>query len=158
MDFSNYQRLLFKRSGKLLTITLNRPEELNATDDCMHAELARVFTDCTDDAETDVIILTGAGRCFSAGGGYESMQRTIDNPDRFEKLSAEAKRIVYSMLDCPKPLIAKVTAILRRVLRCRARQDRRPACQSRFCRGRRRGRDLAAIAGICQGQRIFADR
>jgi enoyl-CoA hydratase len=108
MDFSNYQRLLFERSGKLLTITLNRPEELNATDDCMHAELARVFTECTDDAETDVIILTGAGRCFSAGGGYESMQRTIDNPDRFEKLSAEAKRIVYSMLDCPKPLIAKV--------------------------------------------------
>jgi enoyl-CoA hydratase len=108
MDFSQYQRLLFERTGRLLTVTLNRPDALNATDDLMHSELARVFIECTDDPDTDVIVLTGAGRAFSAGGGYEAMQRTIDEPERFEKLSAEAKRIVYSMLDCPKPIIAKV--------------------------------------------------
>jgi len=108
MDFSHYQRLLFERNGRLLTITLNRPEALNATDDLLHTELARVFIECTDDPDSDVIILTGAGRAFSAGGGHEPMQKTIDDPERFEKLSAEAKRIVYSMLDCPKPIIAKV--------------------------------------------------
>jgi enoyl-CoA hydratase len=108
MDFSHYQRLLFERNGRLLTITLNRPEALNATDDLLHSELARVFIECTDDPDSDVIILTGAGRAFCAGGGHEPMQKTIDDPERFEKLSAEAKRIVYSMLDCPKPIIAKV--------------------------------------------------
>lgn len=108
MDFSRYQRLLFERNGRLLTITLNRPEVLNSTDDLMHSELARVFADCTDDPDSDVIVLTGAGRAFSAGGGHESMQKTIDEPERFEKLSLEAKRIVYSILDCPKPIIAKV--------------------------------------------------
>jgi enoyl-CoA hydratase len=108
MDFSGYQRLLFERNRRLLTITLNRPEALNATDDEMHSELARVFIECADDPESDVIVLTGAGRAFCAGGGHEAMQRTIDDPERFEKLSVEAKRIVYSMLDCPKPIIAKV--------------------------------------------------
>ena len=108
MDFSTYQRLLFERRERLLIITLNRPDELNATDDLMHTELSRVFSDCADDPQVDVVILTGAGRAFSAGGGYESMQRTIDDPERFEKLSTEARRIVYSMLECPKPIIAKI--------------------------------------------------
>src|ERR1700688_4210394 len=108
MDFSTYQRLVFERRERLLIITLNRPDELNATDDLMHAELSRVFSDCADDPQVGVIILTGAGRAFSAGGGYESMQRTIDDPERFEQLSTEARRIVYSMLECPKPIIAKI--------------------------------------------------
>jgi enoyl-CoA hydratase/carnithine racemase len=108
MDFSHYQRLLFERNGRLLTITLNRPEALNSTDELLHSELARVFIDCATDPDSDVIILTGAGRAFSAGGGHEAMQKTIDEPERFERLAVEAKRIVYSMLDCSKPIIAKV--------------------------------------------------
>ena len=108
MDFSTYQRLLFERNERILTITLNRPDALNSTDDRLHAELARVFTEVSEDPETDIVILTGAGRAFSAGGGYEAMQNTIDNPERFEKLSIEARRIVYSLIDCPKPIIAKV--------------------------------------------------
>jgi enoyl-CoA hydratase len=108
MDFSSYERLLLQRDGRVLTITLNNPEALNSTTGGMHAELARVFAECADDTGSDVIILTGAGKAFSAGGGYESMQRIIDEPSRFEVLAAEAKRIVYSILDCPKPIIAKV--------------------------------------------------
>lgn len=108
MDISTYKDLSVTRSGRILTVTLNRPEHLNAANIAMHAEIARVFSECADDAETDVIILTGAGKAFSAGGDFNSMQETIDNPERFDRLAIEAKRIVFSMLDCPKPIIAKV--------------------------------------------------
>jgi enoyl-CoA hydratase len=108
MDLSKYTRLLFERDGRILKITMNRPEELNATDPAMHTELSHVFTECNEDPDTDVVIITGAGRAFSAGGGYESLQAAIDNPERWEVLSVEARRIVYSMIDCQKPIIARV--------------------------------------------------
>jgi enoyl-CoA hydratase len=54
------------------------------------------------------LVLTGAGRAFSAGGDIEHMQRLIDQPNLFLDGMAAAKRIVFSLLDCPKPVIAKV--------------------------------------------------
>ena len=108
MDISSYPGLSLTRAGRILTVMLNRPEHLNAADEAMHSSIARVFSDCADDRETDVVILTGAGKVFSAGGDYNSMQLSIDNPVRFDRLAVEAKRIVFSMLDCPKPIIAKV--------------------------------------------------
>ncbi len=51
----------------LVTITLNRPEKLNAINFRMHAELQQVCRELADDAEARVVILTGAGRAFSAG-------------------------------------------------------------------------------------------
>lgn len=108
MDASSYSGLSVTRSGRILTVALNRPEHMNTTDEAMHASIARVFNDCADDRETDVVILTGTGRVFSAGGDHNAMQLSIDNPARFDRLAVEAKRIVFSMLDCPKPIIAKV--------------------------------------------------
>jgi len=108
VDYRGYEKLLFERDGRMLTITLNNPDALNSTAGTMHAELARVFTELADDEQCDVAILTGAGKAFSAGGGFEGMQRMIDEPMRFEVAGNETKRIVFSMLDCPKPIIAKV--------------------------------------------------
>ena len=108
MDISSYPGLRLTYAGRILTVTLDRPEQLNAADEVMHGSIARVFNDCADDRETDVVILTGAGKAFSAGGDYKAMQLSIDNPGRFDRLAVEAKRIVFSMLDCPKPIIAKV--------------------------------------------------
>lgn len=108
MDIQSYPGLSLTRSGRILTVMLNRPEQLNAADEGMHSSIARVFSDCADDRETDVVILTGAGKAFSAGGDYNAMQLSIDDPQRFDRLAVEAKRIVFSMLDCPKPIIAKV--------------------------------------------------
>lgn len=108
MDISSYPGLSLTRAGRILTVMLDRPEQMNAANEAMHASLARVFSDCADDRETDVVILTGAGKVFSAGGDYGAMQLSIDDPARFDRLAVEAKRIVFSMLDCPKPIIAKI--------------------------------------------------
>lgn len=106
--FSDYQAILFNRRGRVLEVTLNRPEKLNATDAVLHTELARVFTDISNDPDSDIVVLTGAGRAFSAGGDVAWMQEAIDEPVRFEQTVREAKQIVFGLIDCEKPIIAKL--------------------------------------------------
>jgi enoyl-CoA hydratase/carnithine racemase len=67
--------LLVERSATLpglMTITLNRPEKLNAINPRMHEELQQVCRALRQDAETRVVILTGSGRAFSAGADLTS--------------------------------------------------------------------------------------
>lgn len=108
LQFSDYKTLAFERRAKVLQITLNRPDRLNAINEVMHGELARVFTQASSDPESDVVVLTGAGRAFSAGGDIEWMQKMIDQPDSFEKTAREGRQIIFSLLDCEKPVIAKL--------------------------------------------------
>jgi len=108
MDFSQYKTMEFKRRGKVLEVTFNRADKLNAVDEQMHGELACLFADLSNDAECDVVILTGAGRAFSAGGDIDWMQKMIDIPNSFEKTAREAKQIINTLLDCQKPIIAKI--------------------------------------------------
>ncbi|MCD6681109.1 MAG: enoyl-CoA hydratase-related protein [Burkholderiaceae bacterium] len=108
MNFDTYKTLVFERRGRVLEITMNRPEKLNAVDEEMHAELARVFDDVSNDRDCDLAVLTGAGRAFSSGGDIDWMQKMIDDPASFEKTAREGKQIVFSLLDCEKPVIAKL--------------------------------------------------
>lgn len=105
---SNYQSIKFARRGRILEVILDRPDKLNAVDEVMHTELSRLFSDVSADPESDVIILTGAGRAFSSGGDIDWMQSMIDAPELFEKTAREAKQIVFGLLDCEKPVIAKI--------------------------------------------------
>ena len=106
IDFSKYKTIEVARRGRILTLTLNRPDKLNAVDKAMHAELSTIFSDVSDDPDSDIVILTGAGRAFSAGGDILWMQEMIDSG--FALTAREAKRIIFSLLDCEKPIIAKV--------------------------------------------------
>jgi enoyl-CoA hydratase len=108
MDFSNYKTIKFERQGKVLEVIFNRPDKLNAVDEQMHGELACLFADISNDSGCEVIILTGAGRAFSAGGDIDWMQKMIDIPNSFEKTAREAKQIINTLLDCQKPIIAKI--------------------------------------------------
>ena len=108
MDFTSYQTILLRRDGKVLHATFNRPDVLNAFDARMDEEVGRLFDDVARDAETNVLVLTGAGRAFSAGGDVEMMQKVIDEPHLFLDGLRNGKRLLYSMLDCPKTIIAKV--------------------------------------------------
>jgi enoyl-CoA hydratase len=107
-SFENYEAITFSREGRILTITLNQPEKLNASNATMHSELARVFSDAQEDQESDVVVLTGAGRAFSAGGDVDWMQDAIDNPEVFQTIAVEAKRTIFSQLELEKPLICRM--------------------------------------------------
>lgn len=63
--------MTFTRERRVLTVTLDRPTVLNAVNAAMHAELARLFHDIAADPETDIVVLTGAGRAFCAGGDMD---------------------------------------------------------------------------------------
>ena len=104
----SYSTIALARQGRLLTITLNRPEALNAVNFEMHNELAEVFTFAALDPHSDVVLLTGAGRAFSAGGDLGHISRTAENPDQFDHEARIAKRIVFAILDLDKPLVCRL--------------------------------------------------
>ena len=54
--FSDYEAITFSREGRILTVTLNRADTLNAVNAKLHEELARVFTDVQRDPESDVVV------------------------------------------------------------------------------------------------------
>ena len=107
-DFSGYQRMAFTRDGRVLTITLSAPNPVNAVDQIMHDELARVFLDAQDDDGSDLIILTGAGRAFCAGGDAKWFKTQIEDPKSFRAIGVHAKRIVSSLLELEKPIICRL--------------------------------------------------
>lgn len=106
--YAQYERLSVTVSDRIATVTMNNPQKLNATDARLHTELSTIFGDLQRDAAVDVVVLTGAGRAFSAGGDIDWMQEAIDDPDSFEQTVVEAKQIIFSLLDLEKPIIAKV--------------------------------------------------
>jgi enoyl-CoA hydratase len=109
MDQSRYKTLLFSRAGRVLTITINLAEKLNVVTHQLHEEMAQVFQDAADDPDSDIIILTGAGHVFCAGGDMNWLKDELENGIApFITESRTMKRIVHSLLDCPKPVIARV--------------------------------------------------
>lgn len=106
VDFTRYRTIRHERRDRVLTLILNRPEALNAVDGEMHAELTQVFFDAAGDPSSDVIVLTGEGKAFSAGGDIPWMQSIID--EGFDLTAREATRIIFSLLDCEKPIIARI--------------------------------------------------
>ncbi|MFA7553841.1 MAG: enoyl-CoA hydratase-related protein [Spongiibacteraceae bacterium] len=108
MNFEDYPSYKFERNGRVLTMTLNNPDTLNSLAGAAHTELSKVFVDITEDPGSDILIITGEGRAFSAGGDIEYMQFLHDNPKEFYRCVREAKRIVTSMLECDKIIVAKV--------------------------------------------------
>ena len=104
----DYTSLKISRRGRVLVVTLNRPDALNAVNGEMHEELSRVFIDAQDDPDSDVILLTGSGKAFSAGGDIGWLKSMAENNQEFDIIRAHGKRIIFSMLDCEKPIVAKV--------------------------------------------------
>ena len=108
-DYSQYGGLKVEKQDKVMTITLNAPETMNAFSPEMHYSMSRIWEDVQDDPEVNVVVLTGAGRAFSAGGNLIAMQQKIDRPELWDATSLpEAKRIIFRMLECDKPVIARV--------------------------------------------------
>jgi len=112
VEYGEYHHLLFERKGDgILLITINRPEVLNATNNRLHWELSRVWLDIAEDDETNVIVVTGAGRAFSAGGDLEMIQKMAASPDNIGKAMKEAGDIVYNMLNLDKPIISAINGV-----------------------------------------------
>jgi enoyl-CoA hydratase len=112
MDDDSYQHLAFERRPHgVLLITLNRPAVLNAADEVMHAELARVWTDVSRDDEVRAAVVTGAGRAFSAGGDLAMVERTAGDYGRVTRLLAEMCDLVTNIAGCDKPIVSAINGV-----------------------------------------------
>lgn len=107
----DYKCLDIGRRDRVLTITLNRPEKLNAIDGVLHEELSRVFDEVNRDRDVDVVILTGTGRAFCAGGDADWLDTLIQDPLGWETLSEENRRTINGILECRQPVIAKLNGV-----------------------------------------------
>jgi enoyl-CoA hydratase/carnithine racemase len=109
MKYSEYEYLQFERHEPgIMLITINRPDALNATNDRLHWELSQVWKDIGEDPETNVALVTGAGRAFSAGGDFEMIDKLRGNHDQVLRVWREAGDIVYNMINLDKPIISAI--------------------------------------------------
>lgn len=104
----DYGHISFRRRGRVLTAALNRPAAGNAVNGVLHEELSRLFYDMQNDPDSDVLVLTGEGRHFCAGGDIAWMQESIDDPDVFLRMGQESRRIIYGQVELEKPLICRL--------------------------------------------------
>ena len=108
MDYSQYQCIRFAREGSILRVAINRPDVRNAINETLHRELAQAFFDIALDAQSKVIILTGEGKAFCAGGDLGMMERMLAQRSPYGVMNAEAKRIVFGLLELEKPVICRM--------------------------------------------------
>ena len=106
MDYSGYHYLSAERKDKVLTVSFNRPESLNAISAELHTELSRIFADIARDQDTEVVLLTGKGRAFCAGGDIKWFQSM--SPQQLDALFIEARKIIIDLLEVEQPIIAAV--------------------------------------------------
>ena len=112
MKFDEYQHLLFeRRDDGILLITINRPELLNATNNRLHWELSHVWLDIAEDPETKVVVITGAGRAFSAGGDLDMIEKMAGDPANVAQAWKEAGDIVYNIINLDKPVISAINGV-----------------------------------------------
>jgi enoyl-CoA hydratase/carnithine racemase len=110
-DYSRYKEILVEKKDGIATVTLNRPEILNAFAETLHEAMEHVWLDIAEDPEINVVILTGAGKAFSAGGDIKKMMAGFRTPEAWKgylQTPAKAKRVIASMLDVTQPIIAAV--------------------------------------------------
>jgi enoyl-CoA hydratase len=100
----------FERDDGIGILTLNRPEKLNAVSNELSRELVDVLARVEADDCTRTVIITGAGRAFSAGGDVDSMRRYVDSGDwrAIRDLLLAGARVVSLLHGMTKPTIAAI--------------------------------------------------
>jgi enoyl-CoA hydratase/carnithine racemase len=108
-----YEQILYETRDNILTLTLNRPDRLNAFNATMRAELIDAFDRANADDEIRAIIVTGAGRAFCAGADLGAGGQAFDYDKREDRLDRETRRdgggrLTLKIFESIKPVIAAI--------------------------------------------------
>jgi enoyl-CoA hydratase len=104
--YARYTRLTFDRPHpQVLRVTMDNGK-MNAADSAMHGELAEIWRTVDADPTVNAVILTGAGKMFSAGGDFDMIETMIADFDTRMRVWKEARDIVYNLVNCSKPVVS----------------------------------------------------
>ncbi len=103
----------YEAAGAITTITLNRPEKLNAFAGTMREDLLAALRRADSDAACRVVVITGAGRAFCAGGDVAFMRELQQRRDGagLRKLLDAGRDIIVQIAEMPKPVIAAINGV-----------------------------------------------
>ena len=110
----DYQDIIYKCENGIATMTLNRPDKMNALIPGMRDSMYRVVEDVSRDKTVRVLIITGAGRAFCSGADVKSLAESSSRPASQEGRREEVSRYVslhVLMQKCEKPIIAAVNGV-----------------------------------------------
>ncbi len=114
-DYSRYKALKLSLSDiGVMTVTLSNPGRKNAVTPEMGAELTTIWDDLLIDTDVKVIILTGEGADFCSGADMNSLAKRADQQPVSRPVTTttrSGRRHILSLLDCEKPVIAKVRGV-----------------------------------------------
>jgi len=117
IDYGEYEFLNVAVADRIATITINRPDRLNAVHNALHHELEQIWLDVRADQDVNAIILTGAGRAFCAGGDVKGMaEGTLSGAapkkgkgrGRGPIAASNGRRVIENMLDVEQPIIGAI--------------------------------------------------
>jgi len=107
-----FEQIVYEKAPPRATITLNRPEILNAFDFQMLRELARACEDASWDSEIRAVVLTGAGRAFCVGANLRSWaEQYVGKPDEYWKWFGAFKDAHDRLREVGKPTLARINGI-----------------------------------------------
>ena len=106
--YDAFPHLRFDRPAVgVLRITLDGPG-LNAVDHHVHRELADVWLAVDRDPETNVAVIQGAGKAFSAGGSFELLDDMMSDYAVRTRVMREARDLVFNVINCAKPVVSAI--------------------------------------------------
>jgi len=107
--YARFSRLAIDRPHPaVLRVTMNRPDKFNAADAEMHANLTEIWREVDADPSVNAVLVTGAGKAFSAGGDLDLVDRMIADFDTRMRVWKEARDMVYNMINCSKPIVSAI--------------------------------------------------
>ena len=96
--------------NRVRTLTLNRPDVLNAFNEALYQATAEALQAAAEDPDVAVVLLTGAGRAFSAGNDLNEMQARITDPEMANQ-GSHFTTMIDTLTRFPKPLICAVNGV-----------------------------------------------
>jgi 2-(1,2-epoxy-1,2-dihydrophenyl)acetyl-CoA isomerase len=107
---SGYEYLLVSREDGIGTVTINRPDKLNAFYGSMRQDIAAAVGELAGDPAVRVLVITGAGRAFCAGADIGYMKDLLERGDieNFTALVEAGRGVVTVIRETPKPVLASV--------------------------------------------------
>jgi enoyl-CoA hydratase/carnithine racemase len=107
----DYESLVWSVEGHVATITLNRPEKLNAMSWVMFEEIGDVFRRAAAADDARCIVVTGAGNAFCSGADLTDPANMVASPFQMKDRMRRIHDIAHAFMTCPTPTIARVTGI-----------------------------------------------